>query len=193
MTTEELSHRRGRRPKNGVVMKSEHSHGKHSLRRIERLKDDKLGTITFLTNDFDTDANTICEIYMQRWQIETLFRRLKQNFSLKYFLGENRNAITIQIWVYMIAWLLMAIVRSQEKRKWSLSDDFYTIHLFILHKLVYLPQHARIKVDKPYRRYACNGKGGAGGYAFWRSKLPCQGNGGLEKPHNRTIETLLRL
>ena len=37
------------------------------------------------------------------------FKRLKQNFPIKYFLGDNRNAIPIQIWVSLIAWLLVSV------------------------------------------------------------------------------------
>ena len=74
MTEEELSHRRGRRPKSGVVMVKETKRGKHKCRRITKWKDNKDdGTITFITNNLDTPATVICETYRRRWQIETLF------------------------------------------------------------------------------------------------------------------------
>jgi hypothetical protein len=73
MTEEELSHRRGRRPKSGVVMVKEKRSGKHKCRRITKWKDNKEeGTITFITNDFETPADVLCEVYRRRWQIETL-------------------------------------------------------------------------------------------------------------------------
>ena len=133
MTEEELSHRRGRRPKSGVVMVKETRRGKHKCRRITKWKDNKEeGTITFITNDLDTQATVICETYRRRWQIETLFKRLKQNFPLKYFLGDNRNAIQIQIWVSLIAWLLMQVVKKQvKKRKWSLSNLMTAVHILL--------------------------------------------------------------
>ena len=60
------------------------------------------------------------------------FKRLKQNFPLKYFLGDNRNAIQIQIWVSLIAWLLMQIVKKQvKKRKWSLSNLMTAVHILL--------------------------------------------------------------
>ena len=37
----------------------------------------------------------IIEIYRQRWEIELLFKQLKQNFPLRYFYGESANAIKI--------------------------------------------------------------------------------------------------
>lgn len=132
MTREELSHRRGRRPKDGIVWVTESKSGKHKCRRITKWKDNKdEGTITFITNDFDTPASILCEVYRRRWQIETLFKRLKQNFPLKYFWGDNQNAIRIQIWVCMIAWLLMQVIKRQVKRKWSLSNMMTAIHILL--------------------------------------------------------------
>jgi len=61
-------------------------------------------------------------IYKKRWQIELLFKQLKQNFPLKYFLGDNENAIIIQIWAAMIANLLLTILRSKIKKQWAFSN-----------------------------------------------------------------------
>ena len=77
------------------------------------------------------NTRSICEVYRRRWQIETLYRRLKQNFPLKYLLGDNQNAIRIQIWVSMIAWLLMQVIKKQVKRKWSLSNLMTAVHILI--------------------------------------------------------------
>src|SRR5574344_912924 len=114
-------------------MVKETRRGKHKCRRITKWKDNKEeGTITFITNNLDTPATVICETYRRRWQIETLFKRLKQNFPLKYFLGDNRNAIQIQIWVSLIAWLLMQVVKKQvKKRKWSLSNLMTAVHILL--------------------------------------------------------------
>ena len=77
------------------------------------------------------NTRPICEVYRRRWQIETLYRRLKQNFPLKYLLGDNQNAMRIQIWVSMIAWLLMQVIKKQVKRKWSLSNLMTAVHILI--------------------------------------------------------------
>lgn len=154
MTQGELSHRRGRRPKSGIVLVAENKSGKHKCRRITKWKDNKEeGTITFITNDFDTPASVLCEVYRRRWQIETLFKRLKQNFPLKYFLGDNQNAIQIQIWVCMIAWLLMQVIKAQVKRKWSLSNMMTAIHILMtsyisLYDFLNLPEGLWMKTIK---------------------------------------------
>lgn len=132
MTREELSHRRGRRPKSGIVLVQEKRNGTHKCRRITKYKDNKEeGAITFITNDLESPASVICELYRRRWQIETLFKRLKQNFPLKYFLGDSRNAIQIQIWVSLIAWLLTMVVRNKTRRKWSISGLTTAIHILL--------------------------------------------------------------
>jgi hypothetical protein len=86
----------------------------------------------FVTNDFDSDPLVIAELYKKRWRIELLFKRLKQNMPLKYFLGDNQNAIQIQVWCALIADLLLQMIKSQVKRKWSFSNivSLVRLHLF---------------------------------------------------------------
>ena len=71
-----------------------------------------LGVSMMPTRSTLSDANArrpevIVNIYRQRWEIELLFKQIKQNFPLRYFYGESRNAIKIQIWVTLIANLLL--------------------------------------------------------------------------------------
>lgn len=81
----------------------------------------KCKLISLLTNDMDTDPSEIIAIYRQRWAIEMLFKQIKQNFPLKYFYGESANAIKIQIWVTLIANLLLMVMQRSLKRSWSFS------------------------------------------------------------------------
>ena len=64
---------------------------------------------------------TIVAIYRRRWQIESLFKQIKQNFPLRYFFGESANAIRIRIWVTLIANLLLSVLQSSLERRWSFS------------------------------------------------------------------------
>lgn len=86
----------------------------------------------FLTNLFDMRADLIAALYKIRWQIELLFKQLKQNFPLKYFLGDNENAIKIQIYCVLIVNLLLAVIKKRLKRNWAFSNlvSFCKIHLF---------------------------------------------------------------
>jgi len=85
----------------------------------------------FITNNTELTASTIALIYQQRWQIELLFKRLKQNFPLQYFLGDNENAIRIQIWCALIADLILKIVQVHVKRPWNFGSlsSMIRIHL----------------------------------------------------------------
>lgn len=60
-------------------------------------------------------------IYRKRWKIELLFKQIKQNFPLKYFYGESANAIKIQIWVTLIANLLLMVMKKGLTRSWNFS------------------------------------------------------------------------
>jgi hypothetical protein len=89
-------------------------------------------TFEFLTNNFCLPPEQIADLYKKRWQIEILFKRVKQNFPLKYFLGDNENAIKIQIWCAFIADLLIKIIQAQLKRKWAFSNLSSIIRLHLM-------------------------------------------------------------
>jgi IS4 transposase len=80
------------------------------LRRI-KVKRDRGGTITLITNDLDRTAIEIAALYKARWQIELLFRWIKQHLNIRKFMGKNENAIRLQIIAAMIAYLLLRIAR----------------------------------------------------------------------------------
>ena len=85
------------------------------------IKKTKARLVSLLTNDMDMDAEDIVEIYRKRWEIELVFKQLKQNFPLRYFYGESANAIKIQIWVTLIANLLLMVMQKRIRRTWSFS------------------------------------------------------------------------
>lgn len=104
----------------------------------------------FLTNLFEMRPDLVAAIYKLRWQIELLFKQLKQNFPLKYFLGDNENAIKIQIYCALIANLLMTVIQKSVKRAWSFSNlvSFCKIHLFNYIHLLRFLEHP----DKDWRK-----------------------------------------
>lgn len=107
-------------------------------RLIEYYDKEKDYTFTFTTNNNKLSASNICLIYKHRWQIELLFKRLKQNYPLQYFLGDNENAIKIQVWCALIADLLVKYINARLKRKWSYSNlrSMVRIHLMTYISLI---------------------------------------------------------
>ena len=93
----------------------------HNARIITYADVKKRKLISLLTNDMDSDPEEIIAIYRQRWEIELLFKQIKQNFPLKYFYGESANAIKIQIWVTLIANVLLMVMQKRLTRSWSFS------------------------------------------------------------------------
>ena len=110
----------------------------------------------FITNNLKLAASTIADIYKRRWQIELLFKRIKQNFQLHFFLGDNENAIRIQLWCTFIADLLVKIIKDQvdNKRKWSMANLAGLIRLHLgtyiaLYEFLYNPEKALINYQHP--------------------------------------------
>ena len=93
----------------------------HKARIITYADQRKRKLISLLTNDMDMDPSEVIAIYRKRWEIELLFKQIKQNFPLKYFYGESANAIKIQIWVTLIANLLLMVMKKGLTRSWSFS------------------------------------------------------------------------
>jgi hypothetical protein len=85
------------------------------------IKKTRARLVSLLTNDMEMGVEDIVAIYRKRWEIELLFKQLKQNFPLRYFYGESANAIKIQIWVTLIANLLLMAIQKRIKRTWSFS------------------------------------------------------------------------
>ena len=93
----------------------------HNSRIITYGDKKKKKVISLLTNDMEAEYLEIIDIYRKRWEIELLFKQMKQNFPLKYFYGENANAIKIQIWITLIANLLLMVMQKGLNRSWSFS------------------------------------------------------------------------
>ncbi len=104
------------------------------LRRIT-YRDDKGRLYVFITNNMALTDQDIADIYKQRWQIELLFKKMKQNFQLHCFYGESENAIRLQIWCTLIAQLLLTVLQRKTKTK----KVFFTVACIVRqHLLSYL-------------------------------------------------------
>jgi len=100
------------------------------LRRIG-YQDEQNHLYDFLTNNFDIPAEEVAFLYKKRWGIELLFKKMKQNFQLHYFYGEDENAIYTQVWCTLIAQLLLTVTQkiAQTKKAFSVVASLVRIHL----------------------------------------------------------------
>ena len=90
------------------------------LRRV-RSKDPETGKIiVILTNNFDWSAQTIAKLYKDRWQIELFFKTIKQQLKVKSFVGTSPNALLSQLWVALIAYLMLSYLKYKSRFSWSL-------------------------------------------------------------------------
>jgi len=103
---------------------------KMTLRRVS-YQDELNRYFDFLTNNFDISAEDVAFLYKKRWGIEILFKKMKQNFQLHYFYGENENAIYTQVWCTLIAQLLLTVTQkiAQAKKAFSVVASLVRIHL----------------------------------------------------------------
>jgi len=130
------------------------------LRRIVIWSDKHKATIVLLTNMFYLEASQVSLLYRKRWRIELLFRQLKQNFPLKYFLGDNENAIQIQIWCCLIVNLLITVIKlktANKRMSFALTVSIIRQHLMSYINIFQYLKHpeglrAEFKKSYPFRR-----------------------------------------
>ena len=107
------------------------------LRRIAVWDAENEREIVLLTNLLHFAATTVAAIYKERWQIELFFKALKQNLTVKTFVGTSENALRIQIWTALIALLLLKWLHHLSKAGWSLSNlaSMLRLNLFTYREL----------------------------------------------------------
>ena len=103
--------------------------GMPKLRKVG-YRDPKTGKhYDFLTNNFSLSAQTIAEIYKERWQVELFFKWIKQNLKIKAFVGNSKNAILTQIWVALCTYLILSYLKFSAKLGWSLQTMLRLLQL----------------------------------------------------------------
>lgn len=104
----------------------------HPLRRVVVLDEKNDREIVLLTNQMTFAASTIGAIYKERWQIELFFKAIKQNLKIKTFVGTSENAVKTQIWIALIAILLLKFLQMKSFWPWSLSNLSALLRLNLL-------------------------------------------------------------
>ena len=117
------------------------------LRRIAVHRPDKATPLVLATNDLESPARDIAELYKARWGIELFFKWLKQNLKIKRFLGRSENAVRIQLLIALITYLLVDRYRRRHRIRTSL-------HLLVAELSVTLFQRpeSEAHVANRYRR-----------------------------------------
>ena len=117
------------------------------IRRIAYYRQKHEATFVYWTNNKELTATEIVAIYQNRWQIEKFFKRLKQNFPLNCFLGDNENAIQIQIWCALIGILLLQVLHNENAASiaFSILAAIVSIHLMNYASITAIIEHYKKK------------------------------------------------
>jgi hypothetical protein len=114
-------------------------HGRASypepLRRVHDRDPETDKEYVFLTNRLDLSALEVAELYRRRWQVELFFKWIKQNLKIKAFYGTSKNAVLIQIWTALIAYLLLVWVKFKTKAGWGLLELTRIAQTMLLERL----------------------------------------------------------
>lgn len=108
-------------------------------------RDGKGRVYELITNNLEISREEVAFLYKLRWNIELLFKELKQNFQLHYFYSETENGIETQIWCTLIAQLLLQALRvkSESKKAFSTIAALIRIHLISHLDIFWMVQNSR--------------------------------------------------
>lgn len=105
--------------------------------------------LSFITNLFEYNPLTIAQLYKYRWSIEVFFKKLKQNFQTDYFFSDSSNGIKTQIWIILIANLLMSVIHTLTKEKECFST---TVSMAACNMSSYTSLIAIISQERPSKK-----------------------------------------
>jgi transposase len=105
-----------------------------TLRRVSYFDAETGKRLKFLTNNFALPAQTVAQIYKQRWQVELFFKWIKQHLRIKAFYGTSENAVKTQIWIAVSVYVLVAIMRKRLGLEASLYQILQILSLTLFEK-----------------------------------------------------------
>lgn len=135
------------------VYRVEHIHLKYKKNKQDKTlclrlvyyRDEQGRKYKFITNNWDISAEEVALIYKYRWSIEMVFKKMKQNFNLRFFYSDTENGIKTQVWCTLIAHLLLNVIRvlSQSKKAFSTVAALIRIHLISHLDLIWIVTEGR--------------------------------------------------
>jgi hypothetical protein len=101
------------------------------LRKVDYT--DEIGRkYNFITNNWDISAEEVALLYKKRWSIELVFKKLKQNFQLHFFWSDTENGIKSQVWITLIAHLLLGVLKRKTKSKKAFSTIAALVRMYLI-------------------------------------------------------------
>jgi len=111
-----------------IILNSKKAHkigiSEQKLRLVHVYKEDENKVIEIITNQLDWKASTIADLYKKRWDIELFFKAIKQNLQIKTFIGTSKNAVKSQIYIALITYLLLQLIKRTIAKKSSSFSNF---------------------------------------------------------------------
>lgn len=104
------------------------------IRRIKFYDSEQDRTFIFLTNNMDLKAEEIAELYRQRWKIELFFKWIKQHLKIKSFWGTTENAVKTQVYIAVISYTLIAIIKEKVKSNYTTYEVLQILGVSLLDK-----------------------------------------------------------
>lgn len=106
-----------------------------TLRIVKVYDENNDKELVLLTNNLSWTADTVSQLYKARWEVETFFKQIKQNFKIKSFVGTSPNAVRIQIWCALISILIFNYLERKAKYPWHLSNLVNCIKITLFTKI----------------------------------------------------------
>jgi hypothetical protein len=126
------------------------------LRRIRFYDQERQKRLVFLTNNFDSPAETIAKLFKFRWHIETFFKWIKLHLRIKSFFGTSENAVKVQIWTAVSTYLLVAIIKKELGLEQSLYTILQVLSISLFEKMPILqafsPKYELVQNDHRYKQ-----------------------------------------
>lgn len=104
------------------------------LRRVKYYDSENKIELVFITNNFEISSLDVARLYKYRWKVELFFRWIKQHLKVKSFWGHSLNAVKTQIYIAMITYLLVAIIKQRLKLKQSQYEILQILSVTLLCK-----------------------------------------------------------
>jgi hypothetical protein len=112
--------------------------------------------LVFLTNNFEVSSLDVANLYKNRWQIEVFFRCIKQNLTIKKFWGHSENAVSIQLWVAIIAYLIVAYAKHTLKSDYSIYEIMQIIGVSAFDKTPIQELLTDFQINQNVKERQCN-------------------------------------